>query len=376
MRVLVVGAGALGSWVGAQLSHSGVDTTLVARGAHGAAMAAGGLTIIGPEADRSFRISPTVVSTVGDAIDATSPPFDAILVTVKSWASATVGAEIRSAGGASGPVISLQNGVGNEAMLAAALGGRAPEPLSERAVGVCASVGSGSVTVGVSVERPGVVAASPGGGVGLARDAAGADIIADRLAAAGVPVVWSDDARTLKWSKLLLNMLGAATTAIVDRPPVDILARRDIFAIEVRAWRETLAVMHDLGIGTMDLPGYHVTRLAAAVRWAPVAVLHRLFAARLARARGERMPGVGTDLRARRSTSEIEAMHGAVAAVAAAHGMHAPTCRVLSSLVLGLADGSMDRAAFAGRPEALLAAVDAGRGSPEQAQPEQVHGDR
>lgn len=365
MRVLVVGAGALGSWLGAQLARAGADVTLVARGAHGAAMAAAGLTVAGPTG--AFDVRPAVVPTVADAFDEALAPYDVILVTVKSWASAQVGGELRAAGIAASPVLSLQNGVGNEAMLAAALGGRAPEALSERASRQCTAVGAGSVTVGMTIERPGVVAASAGGGVALARGAAGADALAERLTAAGVTVQRTDDALALKWSKLLLNMLGAATTAVLDRPPADVLARRDVFTIEVRAWREALAVMRTVGIRVIDLPGYPVARMATAVRWAPETALHFLFAARLAHARGRRMPGVGSDLRAGRTTSEIEVMHGAVAAVAAANGLRAPTCRTLTSLVLGLADGSIERAAFAGRPEALLAAVDAGRRAPRSA---------
>lgn len=359
MRALVVGAGALGSWLGAQLVRADADVILVARGAHGAAMAADGLTVAGPS--DAYVVRPAVVPTVADAFDRTPAPFDVILVTVKSWASAQVGGELRAAGLATGPVISLQNGVGNEALLAAMLAGRAPESLSERASRPAVAVGAGSVTVGVTIERPGVVAASAGGGVGLARGAAGSDALAERLGAAGVTVQRTDDPLALKWSKLLLNMLGAATTAILDRPPADVLARRDVFAIEVRAWREALAVMDAVGIRVIDLPGYPVARMAIAVRWAPKAVLHRLFAARLANARGHRMPGVGADLRAGRTTSEIEVLHGAVAAVADANGLHAPVCRTLTRLVLGLADGTIERADFAGRPEALLAAVDAGR---------------
>ena len=39
MRFVVLGAGAIGAYVGAALARGGADVTLIARGAHGAAMA-------------------------------------------------------------------------------------------------------------------------------------------------------------------------------------------------------------------------------------------------------------------------------------------------------------------------------------------------
>ena len=47
MRVAVVGAGAIGAFVGAHLTQSGTETYLVARGAHLAAMQADGLCVVG-----------------------------------------------------------------------------------------------------------------------------------------------------------------------------------------------------------------------------------------------------------------------------------------------------------------------------------------
>lgn len=361
MRILVVGAGALGSWLGAHLTRGGADVTLVARGAHGAAMAGGGLSVIAPSGP--FALRPTVAASVAQAFADPSATFDVTLVTVKSWASAEVGQALASAGQC-GRVISMQNGVGNEAMLAAALEHRVPDPLYARAARPCPAVGAGAVTVGVTVDQPGVIAVSSGGGVGLEDDRGGyGRALGARLTAGGVAVHLVDDPVALKWSKLLLNMLGAATAAIVDRAPIDVLARRDVFAVEVGAWREALAAMRHIGAPPIDLPGYRMKRFAAAARWLPIGFLHRAFARRLAEGRGHRLPGMGADLRAGRATSEVEVLHGAVVAVADAAGLRAPICRTLASLVLGLADGSIARARYAGHPDALCAAVDAARRS-------------
>lgn len=361
MRVLVVGAGALGSWVGAQLERGGADVTLVARGPHGAAMAADGLELV--SAGEVGRTRPAVVGTVREAFGLPASSYDVTLVTVKSYATAVVGAELASAAGPVGRVVSLQNGVGNEAVLAAAIAHASPAPLAVRAAEPCAAVGAGVVTIGLTVDRPGRVVLSGGGGIGLEDDVKGwGQQLAEPLRIAGVDVRLGHDPVALKWSKLLLNMLGAATCAILDQPPADVLARRDMFGIEVAAWREALAVMRVIGAPPTDLPGYPVRSLALGVRRLPAPWLHALFGRRLAERRGRRHSGVSADLSAGRTSSEIEVLHGAVAAVAEARGLPSPACRTLAALVLGLADGTVERARFAGRPAALLAAVHAAGG--------------
>src|SRR5690349_868213 len=51
MRVSVVGAGAIGGYMGAKLARAGAEVSLVARGAHLAAMRANGVRIIADEED-------------------------------------------------------------------------------------------------------------------------------------------------------------------------------------------------------------------------------------------------------------------------------------------------------------------------------------
>ena len=46
MKVCLYGAGAIGGYIGVQLAQAGVDVSLVARGAHLAAMKANGLKLL------------------------------------------------------------------------------------------------------------------------------------------------------------------------------------------------------------------------------------------------------------------------------------------------------------------------------------------
>ena len=46
MKICIYGAGAIGGYLGVQLARAGVDVSLVARGAHLAAMKANGLRLL------------------------------------------------------------------------------------------------------------------------------------------------------------------------------------------------------------------------------------------------------------------------------------------------------------------------------------------
>jgi 2-dehydropantoate 2-reductase len=64
MKFVVLGAGAIGAYVGAALARGGADVTLIARGAHLAAMAERGVTVLvggggGSGGSRCCRLPPT-----------------------------------------------------------------------------------------------------------------------------------------------------------------------------------------------------------------------------------------------------------------------------------------------------------------------------
>lgn len=56
MRYIIIGAGAIGGTVGGRLAESGQEVVLVARGAHRAALAEGGLRLRVPEGERTHRL--------------------------------------------------------------------------------------------------------------------------------------------------------------------------------------------------------------------------------------------------------------------------------------------------------------------------------
>jgi 2-dehydropantoate 2-reductase len=113
MRIVIVGAGAIGGAIGARLFEAGVDVTLVARGAHAAAIAADGLTLVEP--DREITLPVPVAGSVGEAAidDATM-----VALAVKTQDTPPVLAELAAAAPAATRVACFQNGVANERLAA------------------------------------------------------------------------------------------------------------------------------------------------------------------------------------------------------------------------------------------------------------------
>jgi 2-dehydropantoate 2-reductase len=68
----------------------------------------------------------------------------------------------------------------------------------------------------------------------------------------------------------ILNLIGNATSAILDMQTRETFADKRVFKVEVAMLREALAVMRARAIGTVNLPGSPVQLLAFGVHFAPI----------------------------------------------------------------------------------------------------------
>ena len=129
MKVVVLGAGAVGSLFGARLARTGHSVILIGRAAHVAAVRAHGL-VVRNDHDEVVKLDAEVDVRPGTVVDAA-------LVTVKSFDLAVAMRELARALGVPVPTLMPQNGIGIEATAEAALraGGWAdPGPWMVRAV--------------------------------------------------------------------------------------------------------------------------------------------------------------------------------------------------------------------------------------------------
>jgi len=112
-------------------------------------------------------------------------------------------------------------------------------------------------------------------------------------------------------------------------------------------------VMEAQGIKVVDLPGTAVRALAYATRlplW-----LSKPFLSRAAGAgRGAKMPSFHIDLHAGRGKSEVEYLHGEVVRAGQKCNVPTPVNKVLTEILLALANKEIPLEDFRHKPEKLL----------------------
>jgi len=297
MRVALIGAGALGGVIGFYLSAV-TDVVLVDPWAeHVAAMTAHGLRCErdGVEAARPVRA-------VTDA--ALAGPVELALVLVKArqtpWA-AEVARTVLLAGGVA---YTLQNGLGNREILAAALGeGR---------------VGQGVTSLGGTLLGPGRVRHAGMGPTlfGAAPDRAMAAALAELFTSAGLPAEVHDDVAGLVWGKLVVNAGINALTALLRAPNgalAETLPARELLAAAVR---EAAAVATAQGVSLPYAdPVEHVLAVARATAANRSSTLQDVL---------------------RGAPTEIAAINGAVAREGARLGVPTPVNALLAGLIEAL----------------------------------------
>ena len=171
-----------------------------------------------------------------------------------------------------------------------------------------------------------------------------------------MPTLAVADYRSLKWSKLALNVVANASCAILDVLP-DRLVREDaVFALEIRAIREVRATMKALGIAA-DRPAALSGARAARHRDAADPVARAVLASRIAGARGEKPPSLLVDLRGAKHRTEVEVLNGAVARAAREAGVPAPVNAAYARVLSDIAHMPQLWAKYRERPAALVAEV-------------------
>jgi len=177
--------------------------------------------------------------------------------------------------------------------------------------------------------------------------------LAADLRQAGFVVRLYTDARSMKWSKLLLNLIGNATSAILDLNTMQVFADKRLFSIEMASLREAMKVARAQGIRFVGLPGYPVPLLAAAARLLPLPLLQPLLIPLVAKGRGSKMPSLHIDLANGKRRSEIDELNGAVARIGAQLSIPTPANGFLLETFKALQSGRVDRSEWRHRADRL-----------------------
>lgn len=302
MRVVVIGAGSLGSVVGGTLALDGHDVTLVTRDVeHVAAVIAGGVRL--DDGDR-VRVAPVSAATGYDDVS----ECDLAIVLVKSFDTGGAVDAARPAIGDGTTVLTLQNGVGCEEVIADVVG-------RDRVV-------AGRTFVGGRIVEPGLVEY---GVVGRRTTIGELDgrrtdrivAIADAFTAAGMATDVSDDIRVMMWEKLFVNVATGAWSALTGLPYGELSIHPDVEPMAIATVAEAIDVARALGVA--------VTTTDPSVPWrrAWEGLPHGFQASMLQSV----LKG---------SRTEVDVMHGAVCRGGRAAGVATPINDTLWAAVRGL----------------------------------------
>ena len=336
MRFLFLGAGAIGTYVGGSLAAAGEDVSFIERPATAEVIAAQGLKVHTAEATRVV----TGVTMYGSAAEALAAgPYDIGVFALKSFDTQTALDELVATGHEVPSILSLQNGVDNEPTIAATLG-------ADRVL---------SGTVATAVSKPGIgeVVEEKHRGIGVAMGHRLSEPLVAALEKAGLSGRLFADASAMKWSKLLTNLTGNATSAILDRTVAELFSDKRSYRLEVAVLRECLAVMKALGHRVVDLPGTPVRALALATRL-PRFIAQPALTKALGAGRGDKMPSFHIDLHGGRGRTEVSFLNGAVARYGARAGVPTPVNALLTSTLEALTAGEADIETYRHKPEALI----------------------
>lgn len=236
MRICIYGAGAIGALMGGKLAAAGNDVTLIARGAHGDAMARNGLRL--EVKGEAAVVRPKVTSDPAGAAGA-----DYVILTMKAHGVPTALAGLGPVLGPDTTVVSAQNGLpwwyfhryggalAGHALMSLDPGGAMLRSFpTERVIG-CVVVGASAVVA------PGVVRSATGGSYTLGEPDGSTSERAARLAAAlegaGFGARVSPRIRDDIWAKLWGNvsfsslavLTGSGLASLANDPATAELAR-------------------------------------------------------------------------------------------------------------------------------------------------------
>ncbi|RVT96014.1 2-dehydropantoate 2-reductase [Rhodovarius crocodyli] len=327
MRIAIMGAGAVGGYVGAHMVAAGHDVVFIdAWQAHVDAIRDQGLTI------RHLRDVPdlTVQAQAVTDVSRARGPFDIAFISVKSYDTVASTAAIAPLLAKDGFVVSLQNGL-NEDAIASVVG-------ADRVLGAIAS----SITV--ELVGPGLVrraSGKQGAAHTVFRVGEMTGGASDRARQVGKLLELSDSTTVTdslldeRWTKLIINAMGngiAAATGLVSR---DAVADDRIRGVSARLGSEAVRVAQGLGRHLGEILHLDPETIARAGEGDPEAKA-TFDAQRLADTQkpggGAHLPSMGQDIAKGRRT-EIEFLNGLVVTRGRELGIPTPVNAALVEVV-------------------------------------------
>ncbi|MEO8519281.1 MAG: 2-dehydropantoate 2-reductase [Dermatophilaceae bacterium] len=297
MKIGVVGAGGVGGYFGARLAQAGNEVGVVGRGDHLKAIREHGLRV------RSI-FGDTTVAVAASADPGDIGPCDVVLFCVKSYDAESAATLLPALLGDGGAVVSLQNGVDSEAVLAAAVG-------ADRVIGGVAYIFSTMAEPGV-IEHTGGPARLVFGELD-GQPSQRTERLLSACQDAGIEAEIAQDIRVALWTKFAFICATAGMTAATRLPLGDIRSSPESWDMFARIIDEVVELARLEGVPLPDDISGQLIGGAAGLEPGSYSSLHHDLVT------GHRM--------------ELEALHGAVVARANRLNLAVPACEAINAIL-------------------------------------------
>lgn len=294
MKYLIIGAGAIGTYIGGSLLKIGKKVIFLEREEVIPIFKKNGLRIVLEET----VFSASNIQVFSDFDQATRETVDVVIFAMKSFDTDSAARMVSEYKDRFRVVLCLQNGVENESIIAEYIG-------EEKIIG-------GSVTSAIERVETGSAKLEKKRGIGIADIHPISKMINTDFDAAGLNSRLYPVLMDLKWSKMCSNLLGNATSAILNMTPEEVFSNPDVYKIECKEMVEAVSVMEKSGIRVVNLPGVPMKLLLWVMLNLPHDVSRLLLSKVIGSGRGGKMPSFHIDLHSGSKRMESGYLNGAV----------------------------------------------------------------
>jgi 2-dehydropantoate 2-reductase len=317
MKIVILGAGALGSLLGAHLAKSGEDVTLIAREARAKAIQEHGVRVTGLA---DFTVSVPVTARPRELHHA-----DALLVTVKTYDMETALDSVAHL--QVGSVLSVQNGLVKDEQLARRFGW-------EQTLGAAAHISAELLptgTVRFTANEWLSVGELPEG------RSARVEALVSALGRSGIRAEASGQIASVEWTKYVVNISWMALSALSRMETYRIFKHPDLAWMAAKLTREVAHLPVRLGIPLLDKGAFSAKTLSEAPFDEAAENFRQVGAQMEAQGATAHKVSILQDLERGRRL-EYDAMFGFAVRKGAELGVSLPTVEVCYRLIKGVAE--------------------------------------
>ncbi|MGB9639544.1 MAG: ketopantoate reductase family protein, partial [Anaerolineales bacterium] len=336
LKIISFGAGAIGSYIGGTLALAEHEVSFIERPEVIPQLSQQGI-ILHTKTGTSHVNKVKFFMNLGDAFH--NHEYDIALVAVKSYDTQNLVSSLLPYKINLPPLLCLQNGVENEGIYRSNFG-------NDKVI-------SASVTSAINRLAIGEIVVETERGIGIANEHPLALTLYEALSQAGIKTRLYAHAESMKWSKLLTNLLANASSAILDFTPYEIFSNPYSCQIEILQIKEALQVMESYHYQVVDLPSTPVRLLMAIIRSLPLKLSQPILVQFVGKGRGNKMPSLHIDLSQGKKESEVNFLNGAVVRYGEKAGVKTTVNQFLKHTLLQMVSGEIAPNIYRHNPQKL-----------------------